>query len=251
MTEKELMIRKFIKDHTTKGVRIALLKLRDEFEILRQHRRGLKQAKRFASQRDLKLHIGCGPNHKDGWVNLDLGGNADLQLDLREGLPFSDNSAVIVYSEHFFEHLSYTSTVYSSDAFSSLEAPGYPSEALLFLRESFRILKSGGVFSVGVPDAEKALKAYTANDQESFLRERDGHPKWCRTYMDHVNYTFRQGEQHKYAYDCETLSQLLQAVGFVDIRRRDFNPALDIEKRRLGTLYMEAQKPNLLRPDSP
>jgi len=237
------MIKTFVKQHTTKGVRIALLKLRDELKIQREHRLGLKEAKRYVGRTDLKLHIGCGPNKRVGWVNVDLGGAADVQLDIREGLPFPKDSVLIVYSEHFFEHLQYTSTVYDTGAVDGVEAD-YPSEAFHFLRESFRVLRRGGVFSVGVPDAGEVLKAYAVNDPEPFMRaKRDVHPKWCRTPMDHINYTFRQGEQHKYAYDAETLAQILHDVGFVEIRRRDFDPELDTEKRRLGTLYMDSKRP--------
>lgn len=35
----------------------------------------------------------------------------------------------------------------------------------------------------------------------------------------------------------------LAHAGFVDVRRREFNPAMDNEDRRIGTLYMEAKRP--------
>jgi predicted SAM-dependent methyltransferase len=40
--------------------------------------------------------MACGATPKPGWINVDLGGGADLTLDLREGLPFDDDSAEII-----------------------------------------------------------------------------------------------------------------------------------------------------------
>jgi hypothetical protein len=35
----------------------------------------------------------------------------------------------------------------------------------------------------------------------------------------------------------------LERAGFVKVRRRDFDPELDSEERSLGTLYVDAYKP--------
>ena len=151
---------------------------------------------------------------------------ADLRLDLREPFPFTDSSVAVIYSEHFFEHLT------------------YPGEVGHLLRESLRVLQPGGLFSVGVPDTEPTLKAYVHGDVESFrvCRER-WHPSWCDTPMHQVNYHFRQGTEHKYAYDFETLARILETAGFSAIARRAFDPSLDCEARRDGTLYVDAKKP--------
>jgi predicted SAM-dependent methyltransferase len=102
----------------------------------------------------------CGRNIKPGWI----------KLDLREPLPFPDGSATLVYSEHFFEHLSFE-------------------EGTRFLRESLRVLIPGGLVSIGVPDAEMSLRRYVRGDREEWLRVRDlYHPKWCNTSMHSVNY---------------------------------------------------------------
>jgi hypothetical protein len=66
--------------------------------------------------------------------------------------------------------------------------------------------------------------------------------------MHHVNDIFRQMTdgvaQHKYAYDAETLAQVLEAVGFVEARRREFDPTLDSERRHsVRNLYMQATTP--------
>jgi hypothetical protein len=102
------------------------------------------------------------------------------------------------------------------------------------------------VFSVVVPDFGALLHAYCRGDCSFFEPDR------LRSYlltetptlMHHVNYWFRQDGLHRYAYDAETLGQVMSDVGFVDVRRREFDPDLDSEKRRLlHSLYMEGRKP--------
>lgn len=227
-------IREMIKARTTTvGVRRACKELLIEIQILRRHRFSLRKAKRFSTATELKLNLGCGPYIKPGWINIDSHfRDADLQLDLREEFPFRDGSASIVYSSHFFEHLE------------------YPDQAMKFLRESWRVLKPGGILSLGVPDTEWPIISYANGDSEYFRLARDRfHPKWCDTRMHNLNYHFRQGTEHKYAYDFETLAKILNEVGFVSVERRPFKPGLDSENRRvaflpLGTasLYVDAYK---------
>jgi hypothetical protein len=45
-------------------------------------------------------NLGSGFHPKIDWVNVDLIDEADLQLDLRERLPFDDGSVSDIYSEH-------------------------------------------------------------------------------------------------------------------------------------------------------
>ena len=63
------------------------------------------------------------------------------------------------------------------------------------------------------------------------------------TRMEHINYHFRQGGEHRFAYDFETLKYVLEKAGFIQVRRRDFDPLLDSRDRELGTLYVEGFKP--------
>lgn len=95
-----------IKSLTTSGFRKAVIELAKEFRILWMHRAALRRVSRYVGV-NLRLNIGCGSNVKQGWINIDLCGSADLQLDLRESLPFADETVSMIYSEHFFEHLEY------------------------------------------------------------------------------------------------------------------------------------------------
>jgi hypothetical protein len=60
----------------------------------------------------------------------------------------------------------------------------YPDEAVRWTSECARVLQAGGIFSVGVPDAEWPIKAYTGDPEYvdgstmcvlSILKERQRH----------------------------------------------------------------------------
>ena len=217
-------------------LRVALREVAAEYRFQRLHRAGVRKARNTRWSSRLKLNLGCGENMKPGWVNVDLfKDDADLRLDLREPLPFSSDSVAFIYSEHVFEHLAYP-CIHDSMGW-TLESPGAPSEARQLLREAYRVLVPGGVFSVGVPDAERTVALYARGEFEGWG------PPWVDTPMHFLNYIFRQGRQHKYAYDADTLGRLLTAAGFVDVKRRAFDSELDSEHRLKETLYMEGRKP--------
>jgi len=52
-------------------------------------RRSVKKLRQsIKRQAGLRLHLGCGPNIRPGWINIDLfAANADAQLDLRAKKP--------------------------------------------------------------------------------------------------------------------------------------------------------------------
>lgn len=206
----------------------AMKNLRRELAIMKTHREGVKKAAVYGNRRNLKLNFGCGPNYKPRWVNIDIVEGADLQLDMREAIPLPTGSAEIIYSEHFLEHLE------------------YPVDAMHFLAECFRLLQSGGVISTGVPDTAWPLQSYSGLGDGRYLEACTAnawHPDWCQTPLEHINYHFRQGDEHKFAYDFETLQAALVKSGFISITQRDFDPSLDSESRRTGTLYVDAIRP--------
>jgi predicted SAM-dependent methyltransferase len=219
------MLKNYVKSRTTYALRHAIRDLGTECRLYFHHRSAVRKAPQFLGVQSLKLNLGCGPNRRPGWVNIDLfHPGTDLQLDLRRRWPFPDGSVAYVYSEHAFEHFEFYQ-----------EVPH-------FLSESLRVLQNGGVFDVGVPDTEWPLQAYGNPDHDYWPTTLRWHPAGCETQLDHINYHFRQGEQHKYAWDEETLRRSLQNAGFTCITRRPFDAALDSESRKTGTLYMRAIK---------
>lgn len=202
----------------------SIKNVRGEIRRARIHRKSCKQAKRLLGRTDLRLNIGCGFNLKPGWINIDIDGDAEFHLDMRRDLPFADASASVVYSEHFFEHLEYFS------------------EAQRFLGEALRVLRPGGLFSVAVPDASLVLKSYVNSDYALLKTLTPYRPDWSDTPMHQVNHAFRQGTEHKYSYDFETLASTLVKAGFATAERRHFDPELDSAKREFESLYVDARK---------
>ncbi|HEY7289538.1 MAG TPA: hypothetical protein VH583_06840 [Vicinamibacterales bacterium] len=219
-------------------MRYALRQLALEIRIARLHRASCRKARAYRSNgTPLSVNLASGFNPKAGWINVDLfAPTADLRLDLRRPLPFDDGSVRYIYAEHFFEHLEYPNVLDSTGWY--LEGRWTPSEALQFLRESRRVLAVGGILDIVVPDAEGMIGVYV----ERIAGSDWWGPAWCDTPMHRLNYLFRQGRDHKYAYDEETLAQLLRAAGFTDPTRRAFDPAMDAPNHAIGSLCMTATK---------
>jgi predicted SAM-dependent methyltransferase len=219
-----LAIKNYLGARFPYGLNEAARQLHNEWIWLRRHRRACRKLRRLSSLPPIKLNIGCGPNRKEGWVNVDiLDPAADLQLDLRERWPFPESSASYIYSEHVLEHFDFC-----------VEVPH-------FLAEARRVLEPGGVLDIVVPDTEKPLKAYGDPNASywSVASDNNWHPG-CRTQLERINYHFPQNGEHKYAWDSETLASVLCATGFTDVTRREFNPHLDT---RPLSLCMLARRP--------
>jgi predicted SAM-dependent methyltransferase len=208
------------------GLGGAAKQLAAEVIYRRRHLKGVRKARKYRGRERMAMHLGCGNNIKDGWVNIDLNPQADLTLDARERLPFEDNTFRNIYSEGFLEHLD------------------YPRDITKLLSECYRVLEPGGINSFAVPDGEKVLRYYITQQYADFAQaQKKWNPAWCRTQMDHVNYCMRQDGEHRWYYDEETMRLLLESVGFVEIQRREFDPKLDQEVRRVGLMYMQCAKP--------
>jgi len=234
-------VRAFLRSLVPPPVRFALRQLGLELRIARLHRKSSREVRRRQSTFPLpSVNFASGHHPKPGWINVDLFVlGADLHLDLRRPLPFADNSVGYIYAEHFFEHLEYPSVLDSTGW--ALEGPGTPSHALQFLRECRRVLADSGTVALVVPDAAGMIREYVEHRPTLQPGEWWG-PEWCDTWMHRLNYLFRQGREHKYAYDEETLSQLLRASGFSHVTRRPFNAAMDAPNHAIGSLCMTASK---------
>ncbi len=89
------------------------------------------------------LNVGCGSSYHIDWVNIDYNSNSPYVQahDIRKGLPFADETFDAVYSSHVLEHLS-------------------PDEGKQLLRDMKRVLKTGGIVRVIVPDFETIARMY-------------------------------------------------------------------------------------------
>jgi predicted SAM-dependent methyltransferase len=206
----------------------ALKQFRTELLISRHHRQGLLRIRQDGLNRPKKLHLGCGPVQKNGYLNVDLFPGGDLTLDLRRGLPFESGCCEMILSEHFIEHV------------------GYPEPVTSLLRDCFRVLRPGGQLRISVPDTEWPIVEYPKGDNSDWLQachKHNWHPPDCNTRMEHINYHFRQKGEHLFAYDEETMRLVLQGVGFHGVQRAQFDPQFDSKHREVGSLIMCATRP--------
>lgn len=89
------------------------------------------------------LNLGCGSRFHADWVNLDFKSThaSVVECDLRNGIPYSDNSFQVVYHSHVLEHFT-------------------REDALGFLEECHRVTAPNGVIRVAVPDLEGIVRCY-------------------------------------------------------------------------------------------
>jgi predicted SAM-dependent methyltransferase len=192
---------------------------------------------KFRGRTHLKLNIGCGPNVVADWINIDVDGPSEVfRWDCRRGLPFDAGSVDLIFAEHVFEHLD-------------------PESGTKFLSECHRCLSAGGIVRIVVPDAGRYLELYSepwsAMEPIRPLIKENGKYRdyWLnttyRTKMEFINEIFRQGGQHKYAYDAETLIMRFRDAGFTNVKQQQFGvsednrPPLDTQMRRNESLYVE------------
>jgi predicted SAM-dependent methyltransferase len=159
--------------------------------------------------------VASGPFPLQGFINLDLN-NCKPEIiawDCRWSLPFEDNSVDGIRAEHFFEHLE-----------TREELPS-------FLKDCRRVLKTGGVLRLIVPDAERYLRAYAHDDLSGFveLATPIPFPADLPTKLDLVNHVFHQSGEHRWAYDFETLSWRLRSAGFERVLKMSYQESLDPE----------------------
>lgn len=240
------------------------------------------------------LNVGCGTRMHWGWNNVDFSWLGKLRrrlafagllhsagllsddrwnrlqkidpdiiiYDLRNGIPFPDESFDVVYHSHVLEHI-------DRDA------------AVTLPRECRRVLKPGGVLRVVVPDMETIVRVYcdaldkldsgcavaeadrerTVNDLlEQMVRSLGAGTRQQKPLVRFAERLIRgdagkSGELHRWMYDRYSLRNLLQDAGFEKIVQQQAGTSmvegwndfyLDIEPDgtvyKPESLYLEAVK---------
>jgi predicted SAM-dependent methyltransferase len=147
-----------------------------------------------AAERPTRLHIGCGQQSIAGWINIDNQGlpGVDQVLDVRQGLPFGDVTAI--YAEHFLEHLGLD-------------------EGLAFLGECRRVLRPDGILRLSTPNLDWVLATHYRLGGTS---EEDARLDCMR-----LNRAFH-GWGHQFLYNRATLSSALASAGFAGMTFRRY-----------------------------
>jgi acetyltransferase-like isoleucine patch superfamily enzyme len=202
------------------GAPWRLSRHRDAGHVLSRHEGG-----------PIKLHLGCGPRYIPGYIHVDgqRHPHVDIVADLKQIDVIPDNSADLVYASHVLEH-------FGRWEFRS---------ALLEWR---RVLKSGGVLRLAVPDFAACARLYYEKGLEDGLSGLIG----LIAGGQRDSYDF-----HKMIFDEPFLKRELQGLGFRDVRPWDWRsaehagvddfsqaylPHLDKENGTLMSLNLECRK---------
>ncbi len=158
-----------------------------------------------------RLHVGCGPVHLDGWINIDNRryDAVDYVLDVRDGLPF--RGLRFIFAEHFIEHLPYW-------------------EAERFLRDCRAALAADGVLRLSTPNLDwvYATQYYGNAVNDCFL----------------LNASFRAWG-HQFLYNEATLTALLRHAGFANVEPAEYGESAHPELRNLETHERSPDSPEL------
>lgn len=166
----------------------------------------------------MKLHVACGSNILQGYVNIDLYSEDRrvLKLDYTE-IPDKFSNVDEIYSCHFLEHLD-------------------PSKIRVTLKQWYDMLKPGGVLRIAVPDFGAIVEHYS---------------KYGDLWKVH-NMCFGIWDDyggHYQGFDEKKLTDFLERAGFKEIKRfeSEFN---DLSNRShngiLMSLNMEGTKKDKL-----
>ena len=199
-----------------------------------------------------KLHLGAGSRILKGWENLDKRLHEATELETffvkwqaPSRLPYSPNTISFIFTEHFLEHLD--------------EYDGYT-----VLKNSFDVLKDGGVMRICVPSLDKYVDLFIRWNEKKVDKEfRNGsqflnYAIYGESWKNEgrVKYLSKDGEgrffspahDHRYLYSEEDLSFKLKEIGFKGIRIVKWGESEHVELRNmehhndLAELIIEATK---------
>ncbi|HLZ89424.1 MAG TPA: methyltransferase domain-containing protein [Puia sp.] len=175
------------------------------------------------------LNVGCGPLSREEFINLDYEWTPtiDIVWDFtKKPIPLPSESLEGIYTEHCLEHI-------------TLDA------CLGTLKDFHRLLKPGGNVRIIVPDAQIYLDLYQARKTDPSIVLPYGEKE--ATAAISINRIMRL-HGHLFIYDAETMGYLLEKAGFRNIKKESFSHGrdkrllIDLEARKVESLYMEATK---------
>ena len=210
----------------------------------------------------LKINIGCGDTPTKGWRNYDnswsvrlakkkvltyilwkfwflseaqdkfisFAKNANiLWADGIKRIPENDSSVDVIYSCHMVEHLEKL-------------------DVASFFKEVRRILKSGGIIRLAVPNIKYQVDNYLKDgDADKFIESTHLTRKKPKTIIAKIKYLIIGDRNHQWMYDGKSLCNLLSSAGFEE--PRILEPGLttipdpgmlDLKERSPESVFVEA-----------
>lgn len=184
---------------------------------------------------ETKLHLGCGKRYLKGYLHVDLSNHPHINQkhDIKTLPMFKDNSIDLIYCCHVIGYF---------DRFEIIEV----------FKEWQRVLRKGGILRLALPDFKALLDVYNEyNDLNLLLNSLYG--RLVIPGSDKIIY-------YKTTYDFSAINDLLESVGFSNVRRWDWRkvfvgelagyddysqayiPHMDKEYGRLISLNVECEK---------
>jgi len=173
----------------------------------------------YKKYKEVKLHFGCGPRILKGWINIDLSFEppyekylknytdeyypVELRGDIKDfyainilisGIPLPDNSVDVIFHEDFIEHLN-------------------QKEQIIFLAETFRILKKGSIHRINTPDLIESMRI-----NSNFEKGKSG--VYTEEWNKHI---------HKNLLTKNYLSDISKIIGYSNIIFNNRNASLSKE----------------------
>ena len=211
-----------------------------------------------------RVNIGCGKAPTNGWINMDNSlaiklANSPLKYkiartlgllnaeqieniewnklnkikfaDATKTLPLKDSSVECIYASHMLEHLP-------------------KNGAKIFLKEAKRVLKSGGILRLAVPDLKIAIEEYLkSRDADSFMERILVEPPPISSLKQKLILLITGYRHHQWMYDGVSLSKLFKEIGFneVEICKSGYtkihNPdELNLNEHEDHSVYVEGVK---------
>lgn len=139
----------------------------------------------------MKLNLGAGNQKVSGFIGIDLSGEADVKHDLRDKLPYEDDSVEEILAIHVIESF-------------------YKWEFPRILSDWYRVLQKDGRITIEFTILSEAINMYRSQD---FLTQRSG--RWG--LYGNQDKEVDPIVLHHYVYEKDEIMELLNKTGFTKI----------------------------------
>tara|TARA_B100000575_G_scaffold287070_1_gene284781 strand:+ start:200 stop:862 length:663 start_codon:yes stop_codon:yes gene_type:complete len=208
----------------------------------------------------LKVHLGCGKNALDGFLNFDnnlfllfkfipfiesllsffkfipkwfcefitISREKNIKYcDASKKIPFKDSTVDLIYSCHMLEHLD-------------------QNETKIFFSESYRILKPNGIMRIVVPDFQKLVDNYRRDkDVDKFVYNSCLVGEKPKSLIKKLQYLIQGHGWHHQMFNKESL-KFFKKLKFSDVHLIEpgetkirFTTSIDLNERKNESLYFE------------
>ncbi len=147
----------------------------------------------------VKLHLGCGPNIFEDWINVDgdyCAGQPGVTIhNLTDPYPVPDNSIDEILSVHVIEHI-------------------MPDKVPNMILEWRRILKPGGFVATEWPDLLKMCKFIVDDPSRLYSDNRKILKQGIAGIFGNIARYQDVAMMHKWGYSADSLSKIFKDCGF-------------------------------------